>query len=829
MDTTAAAPAVNTPQPMGWDANGTPITAAAPSSQPMGWDANGTPITAMPSSQPQPVTPAAPSLTDNPNGEGIYRMKGPDGRELGIPYSKAKGLGKPQGFQFADDQEYSRFMKDYLADPHEAERTNQLAQQDPSLNILLGAGRGALKTLLGANDLMEGTPEEREKMNKKLPQLPGVVASDSAARERQSPIRQFADEPNTSGWQTLGETGENVAEFSLGEGLLKMVPELAGAQKMGTVTKLLQIAEKHPLIAQALQQGMVAAGQTFTKTGGDVAASLESGALTAGASGTVGALAKGAGSAIARRATTVEDVGGVPTEIPASVRNAAKPTPQQTAGQQSLRNTAQDVTRMHLEEANESRAVPPSPKGLPSRTGPFEFNLRGVTPTETTTGTITPRAAELPRSNTSVPATRTPETTEYSRVGAEPEYIRPGGGDAIAERQGRVWAERRIPGHMHSAAPGELPADSTLGGGGNLTTQDANIAKAHIQNLNEVIDSPHFEQMDPAQQQDLLSARSEAQKQMADYHEHVMQNLPGNVKPKPNLEPLDVPTLVRKVGSWADVPKTIEKTATDGFEMLNDVTGDRFNALREANKQAWDAYKGASGADAQRVARANLEKTEADMADLFKGLRGIVGPKELDGFNDSYRNAQGLHRVADAIESTFSGNSSASARSWEYRGFDGNALMSNMNKVEQSLGGRGALNRLIGEENANTLYRVAELNRTQAQRTRFGSALTEVAKNLGPLLGHVSLGGIGATYGWRTTHTPEGAALGFAAGAGVGQATKIVANAVLTNPKLAKQLIYAMDYGDPKNYGPFLASVIQKQVTDSANEKRALQQEGTNR
>lgn len=793
MDTTAASAVVATPppqpQPIGWDAQGNPITQESQQSlqQPQGWDANGTPI------------PAA----DPKAAEGLYAMKDPKGNPVMKRYSEV-GPALDQGHLFADKQTLRTYAQDHAADPLSESRVDQWLDRHPylgaPLNMIEGAGTGALKTWTG----FDKTPTSRLETNLQM----------AAA----TPTKGFA--------QGVGDLAESAGEFLSGEELLGFLGKAAEgvgvADKLKSVTGLAQLVQKFPMIGKllkvgssAVKQGTVAGAQTLAKTGGDTDAAATA-ALTAGAIGGVaGGVSEGLQGAIARRATTMEDVGGVQTPVPAAVRNSATPTPAQASGQESIGNAARDALRGHLEEVNESRATPAGPKQLPARTGPFEFNLRGVTPTETTTGTIAPRAAEIPRENTSVPANRTPATTEYSRVGTEPEYIRPGGGDAIAQREGRVWAERRIPGHMHSAAPGETPAETTLGGGGNLTTQDANIAKAHIKNLNDVIESPDFEKMPPAQQQDLMAARGEAQKQMADYHEHVMSNLPGATRP--NMEPIDIPAVLRKTGNWRDAANELEKTGSHGYDLLNDVTGGKFNALRQENKDAWNAWTGASGEANQRVAKAALDQSEAKMAQMFKGLRGIVNEKELDGFNDAYRNAQGLHRVADAVESTFRGNANPSVRSWEYRGFDGNQLMSNMTKLQQTMG-RGALNRLIGEGNANTLFRVAELNSTLEQRGRFGAAITAIAKHLP--VGHLSAAGVGSIVGWRATHDWKGAAIGAVAGGALGAASSRVINSMLTNPKIAQQLIYGLEYGKPENYGPFVASLIQKQATDSSLQQR---------
>ncbi len=56
-----------------------------------------------------------PSISDNPNGEGVYQMRSPQGQTVGVPYSK---VGGAQGYNFANPQEQTRFQKDQSADPN---------------------------------------------------------------------------------------------------------------------------------------------------------------------------------------------------------------------------------------------------------------------------------------------------------------------------------------------------------------------------------------------------------------------------------------------------------------------------------------------------------------------------------------------------------------------------------------------------------------------------------------------------------------------------------------------------------------------------------------
>ena len=337
--------------------------------------------TAMPANNP--ITSG--SITDNPNGEGIYRMVGPDGKQVGVPYTKAKSLGKPQGYTFVDQGEAHRFMKDYIADPAEQQKMVDIAKDDPGLNMFLGLAKHALRTVYGIGDVTNGGQT-----------LQG--GEFKPTQKSNSPVRQFAEEPDQNIHEAIGGGLEDTGEFISGERFLKLLPELAGAQKLEVATRLAKLAEKHPLIANALRNAAVAGAQTDVKTGGDLGAAATAAAVTGAGSAALEGIGSKVSGGMAKRATTVENVGGVETPVPAEARNA-KPTPQQAAGQETIRGSAQDTLRGHLEELNESRAVAPG-RSMPPDAG---------------------------------------ETTEYFRTGQGPNA---------------TWAERRVP-----AKPNFEPVD----------------------------------------------------------------------------------------------------------------------------------------------------------------------------------------------------------------------------------------------------------------------------------------------------------------------------------------------------------------------------------
>ena len=708
-------------------------------------------------------------------------MKNPAGQVVPIPYSNV-GKALDQGHLFADKSTLQQYARDHAADPLSEDRVDKFIDAHPYIGRpiagLKGAGTGVDK-LLTAGDRTPRTRAETE-------------------------LQLAAATPTRGAGEAGGEMAEGVGEYFSGDEILSMAGRalegLPLAQKLKDLSGIAQMVSKAPPIVQkllkigmsAVKQGTIAAGQTATQTGLDPTASLGAGLATAGVSAATEGLGAGLSSAISKRAATVERVGGVDTTIPAEVRNF-KETPQQTAGKQAIRNAAQGTARQNLEELREGSTPPATAPGLASGTGPFEFNLK-VPGREETTGRIATRAAEVPKT----------ESTAGTNTGkAQTAEL----GSTATTSPNRVQ-ERGTPGFRTSSAEGEPVSQTEAVHRGNLVTQDPNIVKAHIQNLNDAIEDPNFRSWPPEQQKAMLEARADAQRQMAQYHERVYQNLPPEQR---GVEPINVPQIVSKVGSYTDAANQVERGGTRIYQLLNDVTGDKFNALREQNKNAWDAYAGASGPEAQAAAERSLEASNRQMDQMFADLRGVVDRRTLDAADDAFRNAQVIRRVATAVDGSFSGNASASARSWEQRGFDGNRLMANLSKLQTTMG-RGRLERVIGRDNLDTLFQVAELNRTNAQRARFGAAI----KPIGDALMHMHVGPIAAGgYVGHLAGLPW--EVGAAAGWGASEVSKRVMNAVLSNPQIAKNVIFAIDSGaKPENYGPFIANLISKSVSSQS-------------
>ena len=111
-----------------------------------------------PTSAWTPVATPAPSITDNPRGEGTYAMWNDRGQKLGIPYSQVP-VAQQKGYQFDTNPAQSgltpaqQFIKDQAADKTRTGGTSLAMRSNPSqvedatpgtgMNLVAGVAKGA--------------------------------------------------------------------------------------------------------------------------------------------------------------------------------------------------------------------------------------------------------------------------------------------------------------------------------------------------------------------------------------------------------------------------------------------------------------------------------------------------------------------------------------------------------------------------------------------------------------------------------------------------------------------------------------------------------------
>jgi hypothetical protein len=98
---------------------------------------------------------AKPDLTANPKGEGLYQVRTPQGKVVGLSYSNVPK--RPQGWSFVNPAEQERFNRDYGADPVRKIETGPAFVAEPSGKAW---GRALLRHPLRATEAL-AMPHQR--------------------------------------------------------------------------------------------------------------------------------------------------------------------------------------------------------------------------------------------------------------------------------------------------------------------------------------------------------------------------------------------------------------------------------------------------------------------------------------------------------------------------------------------------------------------------------------------------------------------------------------------------------------------------------------------
>lgn len=265
----------------------------------------------------------------------------------------------------------------------------------------------------------------------------------------------------------------------------------------------------------------------------------------------------------------------------------------------------------------------------------------------------------------------------------------------------------------------------------------------------------------------------------------------------------NVPAAISKAQSFGDAADEVEKSAKDAYGKLNQATGGQFTGVRDEVKAARKAVWNAGSPDQWGQAQEQLETANAKMQKLFDDSEGKITPQDWKDANSAWTNAKTLDAVHRAVESTFDTDAGFSQRSGTYRGFNGNQLRQNLNRLTQKIGDP-ELNRVVGRDNMDNLRKIAELTRTNADRAKFGAAVQQVAHwfardsaaaGIGAAAGHFAgIGGVG----------------GAVAGEAAYMAARKVMQVVATNPRVGQQLTFAVESGArPEYFAPLIGKMIR--------------------
>lgn len=777
-----------------------PAPAPAPAASNDPYAAYGGSMATPPAAAPA-AQPVANPLTANPQGEGTYQMHGAQGI-LGVPYSQVETARK-QGYDFITPSERDRNMKDVAADPATVQRMSDMFG-DSAEGDLINAGIGAVKSAAQVPVTLAGWLDS---LANKIDEKTGDTADqgqqfESATRK----VLGAAAHPKHGGAQQVGGVAQMLGEFAFGEGearaAYQALPFAAKMKKVGAVADFL---EKHPAIAKTvaigLRQGAAGAGVGVqTLAHGGTAGQAETAGEQAAALGTVlEGGASVAGKVIDHLRPDVESIGGKDVPVlksqqfregpdgepqgpsaaqilAATTDNSHKVVGQQAAAaKRAITDEAQGAAQSSLLRANRARQGPAVPR-LPARTGPYTFRIGGTPAAEDVAGDLLQPAAK--------------RTQAAFR---EPSYV-----TSSAPKPTVPGIEGSMGGDIATSGSYE-PAHDVASGGGQLLTQDANVAAAHLQSLHDVIHGPEFDAMPPEQQQGILAQHEDMQRQMA---EHFQSKHYAEASPGPNFQPIDTVSAVQRIGNFSDAADEAQAPGKQVYDHLNAVTGGEWQGLNERIKSLQAQYWTATGAQRDAV-EAALRDARGQLDEVFANPKAGIERGDLAAAKRSWSDGYVLRDVHAAIEPAFDIDADFAKKTGAYRGFNGNMMQARWKELLQR---NPDVRRVLGDDRVNSLSSIFNLNRTMADRARFGGVINKIAEQLSRhwIASNAAIAGAVGGLGYHTGNfAHSGEALGAYA------ATRLALHAVATNPRVAENLAYGLHYGaDVHRLAPVLAAQI---------------------
>lgn len=574
--------------------------------------------------------------------------------------------------------------------------------------------------------------------------------------------------------QETGGFVEQMGEFLYGEGEARAAFEaLPMSKKLQAVAKASAFLEEHPVIAKgaaiALKQGAMGAGAGAQQLahGATPAEAGETGLLAAG----TGALLEGAG---------------------ATAKSAAERLAKPSVTADEIRAGTKDVVANRLNETNATRTATPAEN---APTAPYKFRIQGTPTVDTTQGSIAqePQKRHIgtrvvegkgPSERLVYPPNEAPETqTNYMDVNQ---------GDPNAPGYHKSPIYRLT----EDSKPGQITKADSAAGGGVLLTEDPKVASAHLASLDEIMRSPEFAQMSSEQQQAYRASREDIRSQIAEQYQHT-KAMGTNT---PNFKPVDVQAALDASGDPLKAKAQLDAAGREVYDHANNVSGGQWQTLKD-NIQEWEKeLSGTSDIPANATPRRALIRKIGQAQDRMDAI--LDDPRNGIDRDDALQAKKNFHagfmldRMNDVVDPIFQLEQHNGYATGKYRGFDGRQLGLKWQEFLDDPRNANA-RELLGPDRVQTLTRLMRENETMAGRRRFGEGVLNLAA--------------------AVTGSATGAHLGGAVGAGEGalagpaayQAIRYTLNQLISTPKVAKSLLFAIDSGArPENYAPGLARMI---------------------
>jgi len=739
------------------------------------------------------------------------------------------------------------------------------------------------RRLMGMGSMMEAERRYMPGFNQEGPPGPNDV------------LGQLAAHKSTNIQQSMGATGETLGEFASGEELLGLLGRSAKllpfAEQFKLATGLAQMLDKYPLVAKLMKigiasanQGTVAAGQTYLKTG-DIGEAARTGLITAGTTALAAPVMAGGAALLGKGVEAGQEA--------AAARQAQKAgrqvTDEQIAQAQQARQTAIEQNAQNREQYMQARAT----HAATVKAGEAAHEATVVEPAkaahaqEVEAGKAT-HAEQVRQAKATHAATveageaAHAETVRQARTAYGQEVAAGEAAHAETVRQAKATHAATVEAGQaeHAQRVEQATQRATAAAQAEAAAGRAEAAQTYGRTAGQAIE-PHLRAVEEAGQ-----GRPVTMAQPGGAAPVVV----GTTRP---LTSINTNEILNRVGDYTTARDEFRTALNDSMDAIDSETGGKFRDLN-AEVAAAQTHMHNDPLDAEAV-RAYKQKL-GELDDLISKTKS-VRPDYVSAVRSGWRQYYVMGDIAKGLDKSLMGVPGGSAVSQAQRGINGRVGTAELGKLVIAHGRPAIAEAMGGEDRLRTIESVFEKMSTNNGRAQMNKAILNIAKYLEPVAPYeppqyvppapyqkpefvappkykapefvppapykapefkapeyqppapperparvpvpnvpsrplalkpepTAQGAIGkvlrhtvATTAAIGAYRAGGGFIGGTMAAATAEAAlhsvpviaRRVQDAMLSNPQVAKNILYAVEYGaKPENYGPFIAQMVRK-------------------
>ena len=809
-----------------------------------------------PAAPPQPAldpkwavytTPVNPSAQ-----EGSYNMHAPDGTVVTTRYSRiSKALD--DGLLFTDKPTLQQYARDHAADPLSESRVDKYIDKHPYLTTPLQTWKGMGHALVASATGLDPTPTNRFSTDLQL---------------------HAATPPHTAK-EAMGGWGEAAGEFMTGNELMEMLGgsklAMTGLEQLKNATGLKTLIEKAPIIgklikigASSVKQGTLAAGQTYMKTG-DPRAALQAG----GAAALAGPVAE----AIGAGGTAINTAFSAPAEAAAEAETAAAATRGQATTNAATTNAAAQAERDAATAAAAARQ---------QHAATSAAAINQAAQAERDAATATTEAARKEAATRSADAINQAAQAERDAAAAREQTATKSAATinaaAQAERDAAAARAAGRPGtaqYAQEARAAAKPVLEQVNASRDVPTAEVKVAQPGGQSVGtgqrlaiatgRPVQPPIDIEGTLAQKQDFTGAADTLEEHAQPIYDQFDQVTNGQFrKLNGQVQAAKQAMYDGEKGAAEAYQKKLEQMHT----LMDSTSGDMTPEQLAAGKALWTKQYvmrdvgNLLDKHINRVPGGTDPEGEIDGKAMLKGLQRVVarykgrarvdealGPGRLDTLEGiAQANTTDAKReefqtafttVKDELDKLVKADSAAAKGGFKHEFTTPEAELEKL-KTSAAAAKPNFQHEFTTPEAELARLEKADRAAAKAGKQNFQYQFTTPEAELAKLTKKAPApkedqGGM-SPFGKRMVAASIGGGVAHAAGVSpywgmaVGEATyesgRVVMNALQTNPKIAKNFLFALQSGArQEKYGPLIAGMIAKWQTDASNKKQQQQQQ----